>query len=135
MTDQTQLLLVDDDPNITLTLSTVLERDSCIVKTASTLEALGNLLSRLEFHVAVVDLRIGSDSGIEAIRIIRKFQPDCAPILITGYGSMESCIMALRVGAFDYILKPVNLSHLRQSISGARNRFDRYNACRRCLKK
>jgi two-component system response regulator AtoC len=90
-------------------------------------------LERDQFHVAIVDLRLGPASGIDILKTLNLRQPDCAPIVLTGYGSLESSIDALRLGASDYLLKPTNIDQLKRSIRAARKRSDSIRACRECL--
>jgi DNA-binding NtrC family response regulator len=133
MPDLTQLLLVDDDPGVVLTLKAVLEREKCIVQTGHSPDEVNDLLERGQFHVAVVDLRLGPANGLDVLKTLSQRQPDCAPIVLTGYGSLESSIAAMRLGVYDYLLKPTNLEELKQAIRGARRRADHNRACRQCL--
>ncbi len=133
MVNPTHLLLVDDDPSVAITLKAVLEQENCMVRTSKSPTEVNDLLGHEQFHVAVVDLRLGQANGIDVLKILRGRQPDCASIVLTGYGSLETSVAALREGAYDYLLKPTNLDQLKRTVKGARTRSDASRACRECL--
>ena len=61
---------------------------------------------------AVVDLRLGGESGLDLLRIITSGAPRCRAVLLTGYGSIATAVRAMKYGAVDYLTKPVDIDHL-----------------------
>lgn len=129
---QTQVLIVDDEKVIQMLLQTVLEQDGHRVHLATTAtEGIDAAASIGEIDVALVDKNLPDRSGLEVIRELKAAQPDCEVILITGYASLDSAIEALKVGAFDYVLKPFeDIDILRVKVRQAvdkRRSGDRYH--------
>ncbi len=114
-----QLLLVDDERSVTFTLAKVLEQTGYGVSTASTLRGARLLINKRNFQAALVDLRLAAGDGLEVIRLLRASQPDCRAIVLTGSGSLESAIDALRQGVHDYLVKPCDIEELKLSVKGA----------------
>ncbi len=100
------ILVVDDEPNIRKTLSIALEADGHHVLTASNpKDALSEANGRY-FDLALVDLRLGSESGIDLIGNLLAICPWIKCIVITAYASIDTAVEAMRRGAFDYLPKP-----------------------------
>ena len=70
-------------------------------------------------EVVVVDLKLGDVDGLEIIKICRSEVPSAAVIMITGHGSVETAVEAMRLGAFDYLSKPFDLPDLQRAIDTA----------------
>jgi DNA-binding NtrC family response regulator len=71
------------------------------------------------FGVALVDLKMPGKDGIETLREVRRIDPLCMIIIMTGYPTIDSSIEALRAGAYDYIIKPFKLGELREVVERA----------------
>jgi NtrC-family two-component system response regulator AlgB len=100
------ILVVDDEPNIRKTLSIALEADGHRVTAVSnSKDALTEANGRY-FDLALVDLRLGSDSGIDLIGELQAICPWIKCIVITAYASIDTAVEAMRRGAFDYLPKP-----------------------------
>lgn len=100
------ILVIDDEPNIRKTLGIALEAEGHHVTTVSnTKDALAEAGSRY-FDLALVDLRLGSESGIDLIGKIQSLCPWIKCIVITAYASIDTAVEAMRRGAFDYLPKP-----------------------------
>jgi signal transduction histidine kinase len=82
-------------------------------------EAALKAISKQEFDAAVIDLKMGGIEGLDVLAALRERTPDAAAIVLTGHGSMETAIEALRRGAHDYLLKPCDLQELRNSVGEA----------------
>lgn len=63
--------------------------------------------------VVLLDLRLGTEDGLDVLRRLRAEEPELPVVMLTGHGSVEHAVQAIRLGAFDFILKPPNLEHLR----------------------
>lgn len=100
-----KILLVDDDPQTLEMLADFLREQGYQVQTAGDgLQALETLEAQ-EFHLAILDLMLPGHSGLELLAHIKAHTPDAEVILFTGHAGVGSAIQALRLGAYDYLLK------------------------------
>ncbi|MGH2584751.1 MAG: ATP-binding protein [Dehalococcoidia bacterium] len=114
-----QIMVVDDETSVALTMQAVLQDEGYRVWTAGSAAEARGLLRRERFDVALLDLRIDNIDGIDLMREVRATQPDCVPIMLTGYASLESAVRAIREGAYDYLVKPCDLDELKLTIARA----------------
>ncbi len=135
MTNPPNLLIVDDDASVSVTLGAVFERENCRVQIGRSLAEMSALLDQAKFDVALVDMRLGEESGLQALAVLQDRQPDCRSIVLTGYSSMESAVGALRLRAVDYLNKPCDMEQLKEAVGLAKNLADAARACRECLEK
>ena len=108
----TRLLIVDDDESVALTLKAVLEQDGQKASMANSIAEVSGLLKKEPYDVALVDLRLGEEDGIDVLKLLHGRQPDCVAIMLTGFASLESAVAAIRLGAYDYLMKPCDLEEL-----------------------
>lgn len=101
-----RLLLVDDEKSIRLTLGDDLEDAGFEVVTASEGETAKEKLMNEHFDCLITDLKLPGVGGMKLLKIGREYNSDLAVIVITGYGTVESAVEAMKLGASDYILKP-----------------------------
>ena len=116
------ILIVDDEKNICLTLSRALEVLG--IETASALngeEALAKLKER-EFGLILLDLKMPGMDGMEVLRRVREIRPDIRIIIITAYGTVESAVEAMKLGAVDFIQKPFSPEEIRELVSRVMDR-------------
>jgi nitrogen regulation protein NR(I) len=114
-----RLLIVDDDPQVRLSLESTLASDELEVMLAATAR---EGLALLESHppgAVVLDVRLPDMSGLEAFDLIRKIDPRLPVIIITAHATTETAIEAMKRGAFEYLLKPVDLHQLRELLAKA----------------
>jgi len=114
-----RVLLVDDDPLALSVLSSILKRDGHDVVTAADAEEAIPLAADHPPDVVVTDLQMPGLSGIELMRKLREQDRDLPVIVVTGFAEVDPAIEAMRAGAHDYLLKPVNVNALRVSIERA----------------
>ncbi|NTW36202.1 MAG: response regulator, partial [Syntrophobacteraceae bacterium] len=100
------ILIVDDEPNIRRTLSISLEAEGHQVRAVSNTKDALSEADRGHFDLALVDLRLGAESGMELITSLRTVCPWMKSIVITAYAAIDSAVEAMRRGAFDYLPKP-----------------------------
>ena len=100
------VLVVDDERSIRDSLKTVLQEEGYQAKTASDGKEALNLLHREDFDILITDLKMPEMDGLELTKKCLQAYPKTAVMIITAYGSLDSAIQALRLGAQDYILKP-----------------------------
>ena len=111
------VLIVDDEKNIRLTLSQVLE--SLELETDSAVngeEALAKLKEK-DYGLILLDLRMPGMDGMEALRQLREVRPDIRVIIITAYGTIESAVDAMKLGAVDFVQKPFSPKEIRELVS------------------
>jgi DNA-binding NtrC family response regulator len=107
------ILVVDDEPAQRQLLTGSLSRDYTVVTAASGLEAT-QLLSHRSFDLVITDERMPGMTGIELIRWIRERAPETPVVVLTAYGSVDSAVEAMKLGAEDYLAKPLkSLDELR----------------------
>jgi NtrC-family two-component system response regulator AlgB len=112
MATNLSILIVDDEPNIRKTLTIALEADAnCVVAVSNVKDAMAEA-SRRFFDMALVDLRLGTESGMELVPALRAYCPWLKVVVITAYASIDTAVEAMRRGAFDYLPKPFNLDQL-----------------------
>lgn len=114
-----RVLVVDDDESVAVTMQAVLEQEGYAVTGARSAAEARAALDRDLFDAALLDLRLEDADGIEVLSEVTRRQPECSPVMLTGYGSLESAIRAIREGAYDYLLKPCALDELKLTIGRA----------------
>jgi DNA-binding response OmpR family regulator len=118
------ILIVDDEDSIRFIMERTLAHGSYLVKsTGSGTDAL-KLLEKEHFHLVLLDLHMQPLSGIQVLTEIRKNNQETEVIILTGHSDIESAIEALRLGAFDYLMKPVQPDIVRQRVATALKRYD-----------
>ncbi len=119
-----KLLIVEDDLSVRTTMVTCLELEGYNVDAvASTHEALDRLAREL-YPIVISDIYLDERTGIDVLRSARRNNPDCAVILMTGRGSMETVMAATAGGAFEYLAKPFEMAHMIDTIKRAEKSLD-----------
>ncbi len=119
---QPAILIVEDDTTTRVMLARWLEHSGYHVTEAPDGETAFDLLEKEAFDIIVTDIVLGTIDGIEVLYTARlqPYQPEV--ILLTGYGSLDTCIAAVRAGAYDYLQKPCDEEELLRRIEGAMQR-------------
>lgn len=111
--DVRRILVADDDKANRDVLAEVLMAEGYEVATAEDgFQAMENLKEDA-FHLVLTDLRMPEASGIEVLKRMKELDPEAIGIVFTGFGSVESAVEAMKVGAYDYIAKPFNLDEIK----------------------
>ena len=113
------ILLVDDEPSILNVLSTLLKAEGYDVAAALGGEKARDLLLADGFDLMIADIRMSPVNGMELLQMARKHHPAMSVIMLTAYGSVETAIKALKLGAFDYITKPFKVDELLITVERA----------------
>lgn len=116
------ILLVDDESSMRLTLTMLLKREKHTLAQAATGKAALKHLEDNHFDVVLTDLNLDEVTGLDVLRSAKQNNPQTEVIVLTGYGSIESAVEAMKLGAFDYLTKPVDAEELLLSISRATER-------------
>ncbi len=119
-----RLLLVDDEVHIRQGLAEALAGDEVAVTCAGTGEEAIERLREQEYHVVITDLRMpGRIGGLEVLRAAREAWPDSVTMVITAFGTVDGAVEAMRLGAYDFISKPLDLKRLRMQVAKAVERL------------
>jgi DNA-binding NtrC family response regulator len=115
----TNILIVEDDPSHLEILQRHLERCGHRVEAAESAEQALSRFSRFAPHLVLSDLRMPGMSGFELLRKLKSDAPDVAVVLMTAFDDMQTAIDAMKDGAYDYLVKPLDLERLEAIIHGA----------------
>lgn len=119
-----RLLVVEDDAAVRTTLVTLLEVEGYGVDAVgSTSEAI-DLLSANVYPIVISDIYLDERTGLDILDAAKRTNPDCAVILMTGRGTMETVMKATESGAFDYVAKPFELDRMLETIRRAEESID-----------
>ncbi len=114
-----KILTVDDDPGMCQFISDVLSGEGFSVTTLdNSLEAL-KIIRKEEFDVLITDLRMHGLKGLDLLEEAQKRAPLMPVIIITAFGTIESAIRAMKLGAYDYITKPFKMEELILTVQKA----------------
>ena len=108
-----KILIIDDEAFIRQTVSRILTEDGYQVCQASNSQEASEQVASGEIDLALLDLNLGSENGIDVLKILKELDPELLVIIITGFGSVESAVDALKMGAFHYMKKPFKADALR----------------------
>ena len=103
-----QILITDDEPRILSTLGEILQRAGYRVHVALSGEDALEILGQESIELAIVDLQLPTMSGIELTRRVVSDWNDVPVIMLTGHGTIETAVEAMKVGATDYLIKPLD---------------------------
>lgn len=106
MLKQPQFLIVDDEQEVCNFFSYLLKQKGYNAITANTGAEASEKLKDNKFTTALVDLKLPDANGLDILKEIKKIQPQCEVIIITGYSTVKSAVEAIQLGAFDYVEKP-----------------------------
>ena len=107
-----KVLLIDDEQEFTGALAERLELRDYSVQTVDNGEDGLSAIENNPPHIVVLDLKMPGLSGIEVLKRVKFQHPDLPVLLLTGYGSTEDGIKGMQLGAFDYMMKPLNIDEL-----------------------
>jgi two-component system NtrC family response regulator len=119
-----QILIVDDEPNIRTGLAQALPAEADRIDVAGDGSEALALFGQHQHHLVITDLKMpGAISGLDLVRQMKHHRPETLLLVITAHGSVETAVEAMRLGAHDYISKPLDLALLRLQV---RNAFERH---------
>ena len=122
------VLIVDDEEDFLETIIKRLNKREVDASGARSGEEALELLKGKTFDVVILDVKMpGGMDGIEALREIKKIQPLAEVLLLTGHASVETSIEGMKLGAFDYLLKPIKLDELLKKIAQAIEKKDTHD--------
>lgn len=110
------LLLVDDDELFLKRLAKAMQKRGFLPETARTVAAGREMARSVPPAFAVVDLRLEDGSGLDVIETLREARPDCRFIILTGYGAIATAVVAVKIGAIDYLSKPADADDVMKAL-------------------
>jgi len=117
-----KVLLIDDEEDFIKSLTSRLEVRGLSVTGATRGQDAVNLLDNEKFDVIVLDLAMPGMDGLETLQKIKEKDPDAEIIMLSGHGSIKTSIEAIKLGAEDFMEKPVDLPELLEKIAEAREK-------------
>jgi DNA-binding NtrC family response regulator len=108
-----RVLIVDDEPEISWLLARDLQAAGYEVATAGTAHAALDAAETKRPEVVLLDLRLPDGDGLDVLRRIREMHDATVVIMLTGHATIESAVRAMKLGAFDYLIKPMHLEEVR----------------------
>jgi len=123
--DMFRILVVDDEIDFLETIIKRLQKRELDVTGVESGEEALKLIKEQMFDVVLLDVKMpGGMDGIETLRQIKKIKPLVEVVLLTGHASVETSIEGMKLGAFDYLLKPIKLEDLMMKLAAAFQRKD-----------
>ncbi len=113
------ILLVDDDTIIVDSLSEFLRLEGYRVDGAASVDQALIAMQRQDYHLVITDVNMPKADGFELLRAIKDRFPELVTIVITGYGTIESAVEAIKMGAYDYLTKPIDDDEIRLVVERA----------------
>ena len=117
--DKQKMLIIDDEVDVHYSFERLLAKEPVIIVTASNSEEGLRVLKKEKPDVVVMDIRMGAENGLDTLREIRKANPTQVVIMMTAYGTSQTAIEAMKLGAFDYTLKPFDIPQLKSLLKRA----------------
>jgi two-component system, NtrC family, response regulator PilR len=117
--DKPTVLIVDDEPDLLELVSLTLSRMNLQARTAADVVSARRLLKTEKFDLCLTDMRLPDGDGLDLVAWIQQNRADLPVAVITAHGNVESAVRALKLGAFDFVSKPLDLGVLRKLVGSA----------------
>jgi two-component system nitrogen regulation response regulator GlnG len=114
-----KLLLIDDETDVQYSFQRIFDSPEVELTTASSGEEGLKLVPRIKPDLVLMDIRMGGINGLETLRRIRQMDSRLLVILMTAYGTTQTAIEAMKLGAYDYLLKPFDVLKLKEIVMNA----------------
>jgi nitrogen regulation protein NR(I) len=114
-----KLLLIDDETDVQYSFQRIFDSPEIELTTASSGEEGLKLIPKMKPDLVIMDIRMGGMNGLETLRRIRQLDSKLLIILMTAYGTTQMAIEAMKLGAYDYLLKPFDIPKLKEIITNA----------------
>jgi DNA-binding NtrC family response regulator len=117
--DTNKLLLIDDEQEFTDALRKRFEARGMNVETASSGEEALAKIESMDFDAVLLDLAMPGWDGVETLKHLKKLRPDIQVVLLTGHATIEKSVEAMKLGALDFVEKPIKFQQLLEKIEEA----------------
>ena len=114
-----RVLLIDDEVDVQYSFRRIFDSPEIEVSTANSGEEGIALVPRVKPDLVIMDIRMGGISGLETLRRLRESYPKLLVIMMTAYGTTQTAIEAMKLGAYDYLLKPFDVPRLKEIVTNA----------------
>src|ERR1700691_1269110 len=114
-----RILVVDDEESIREFLDIMLKKEGYDVTLAEDGKRAQECLKKKTFDMVISDLQMPNDTGIELLKYVKDMNPDIVFMIITAFGTTETAVEAMKLGAYDYITKPFKIDEVRILINNA----------------
>ncbi len=114
-----KLLLIDDEADVQYSFRRIFDQPDIELTTANSGEEGLKIIPRLQPDLVIMDVRMGGMGGLETLRRLRQTEPKMLVIMMTAYGTTQTAIEAMKLGAYDYLLKPFEVPRLKQIVLNA----------------
>ena len=114
-----KLLLIDDETDVQYSFQRIFDSPDIELTTASSGEEGLKLIPKIKPDLVLMDIRMGGMNGLETLRRIRQMDSRLLVILMTAYGTTQTAIEAMKLGAYDYLLKPFDVLKLKEIVTKA----------------
>src|SRR5260221_9535256 len=114
-----KLLLIDDETDVQYSFKRIFDSPEIELTTASSGEEALRLIPKVKPDLVIMDVRMGGMNGLETLRRIRQMDSKLLVILMTAYGTTQTAIEAMKLGAYDYLLKPFDVPKLKELVNNA----------------
>ena len=114
-----RLLLIDDEADVQYSFQRIFDTPEIELTTASSGEEALRIIPKLKPDLVLMDVRMGGMTGLETLRRIRQMDSKLLVILMTAYGTTQTAIEAMKLGAYDYLLKPFDVPKLKEIVNNA----------------
>ena len=114
-----KLLLIDDEADVQYSFRRIFDSPEIELTTAASGEEGLRLIPRLKPDLVIMDVRMGGITGLETLRRLRQVDAKLPVIMMTAYGTTQTAIEAMKLGAYDYLLKPPDVPKLKQLVADA----------------
>lgn len=115
------ILIVDDEPNLRRSLGLILQRAGYTITSASNASEALHLLQAGAFDLTFLDIKLPDQNGIQLLPKIRELYPDMPVLILTAHATLDTAIEAVRLGARDYLLKPIDPEKILSRVEGILN--------------
>ena len=119
-----KVLIVDDEKDFVEMFSLRLEGQGEKVSTAYSGQEALKVLENIAIDVVILDIRMPGMDGIDTLKQIKNLYPRVEVIMLTGHGSAETAVEGMKLGAFDYLMKPADFEDIKIKLENARKRKD-----------
>jgi len=124
MTGKPRILVIDDQAGMRRSLAILLRKENYEVAEAKNGQHATSFLAETTFDLVITDLKMSPGTGLDVLFFVRERLPMTQVIVMTGYGTVESAVIAMRMGAFDYLSKPFKNEEILHRVSKAITRLE-----------
>jgi signal transduction histidine kinase len=111
-----KILVVDDEPAILTTVTAILTQEGYDVDSAPDGETAVRAVGDRHYDLVLTDLKLPGVDGLDVLAEVQKHSPDTVTVMMTGYGSVDSALEAVQLGAYEYLLKPMGVHDLKLAV-------------------